>query len=136
MIINTNQTHSSKLSTVHNVFDFSFRKFHDRVKRYETINLSDNKYESKTKRFIDLYSNFKAQGALDDEKIFEVALEQMNAGSKQIMDEIEDEIEEPVDFGLASSFTQAMKESQTAPTNDEKPKTDKRSGSIDVKSLF
>lgn len=134
IFINTSQTHSTELTIVYNDFVFSFRKFHDRVKRYETINLSDNKYESKTKRFIDLYSNFKAQGALDDEKMFEVALEQL--GSKQKFDDFEDEIEEPVDFGLTSSFTQAMKESRSAPTNDEKPKTDKRSGSIDVKSLF
>lgn len=112
------------------------RKFHDRVKRYETINLNDDKYESKTKRFISLYTDFKAQGALDDEKIFEVALEQLNAGIKQRVEELEDEIVEPVDFGLSKNFAQAMKDSQPAETNDETPKVDKKSGSIDVKSLF
>lgn len=108
------------------------------MKRRETINLSDNAYESDTKKFIDLYNNLKAQGALDDEKIFEVALVQLNARGKQQVEELEDEIEEApqVDYGLVRNFTQALEESNAA-KSEEKPTTKpKKSGSIDIKSLF
>lgn len=125
--------------TKNNVNQF-YRKFHDRIKRYETINLSDNKYESKTKRFIDLYRNFQAQGALDDEKIFLVALEQLNAKSQpkseELMDEI-DEFDEPVDYGLAKSFSEAMEQRKsTKEIDNTSKKDDKKTGSIDIKSLF
>lgn len=108
---------------------------------YETINLSDQKYESKTKRFISLYNNLKSQGALDDEKVFEVALEQLNAVDHTRQEVLEDEvIDEPVNFGLVSSFTEASNQKKgegedggEAPTPKPKKGT---AGSIDIKSLF
>lgn len=42
-----------------------------------TVKLNDRRNQSATQTFIDQYKNYQAQGALDDEKIFEVALEQM-----------------------------------------------------------
>lgn len=79
----------------------------------------------------------KNQGALDDEKVFEVALEQLNASAKHKQETLEDEIDEKVNFGLASSFAKATKEIQADfIQNDEQPKTKKNTGSIDVKSLF
>lgn len=109
------------------------------MKFYETINLSDQKYESKTQRFISLYNNLKSQGALDDEKVFEVALEQLNATDHPKQEMLEDEVnDEPVSFGLVSSFTEAQASNQKtgegeAPTP--KPKNGS-AGSIDIKSLF
>lgn len=43
--------------------------------------LSDTKYKTRTQRFIDNFNNLKNEGALDEEKIFETALEQLNQKS-------------------------------------------------------
>lgn len=97
----------------------------------------DNNYESRTKQFINIYKNLKNQGALDDEKVFEVALEQLNASAKHKHEILEDEIDETLNFGLASSFAKATEENKSnIHEKDEQPKTKKNTGSIDVKSLF
>lgn len=114
------------------------------MKSYETINLGVNNYETKTKKFIALYNDLKVQGALDEEKIFEVAMEQLNASYKPKAEVLEDEIEEPMNIGLAKSFAKAIEKTKTdnvhsdeTSSTPEKPKTKpKDSGSIDVKSLF
>lgn len=77
---------------------------------------------------------------MDDEKIFLVALEQLNAKSQpkseELMDEI-DEFDEPVDYGLARSFSEAMEQRKSAKEIDNtSKKDDKKTGSIDIKSLF
>lgn len=113
------------------------------MKSYESINLSDTSYETKTKKFIKLYNNLISQGALDEEKIFEVAVEQLNASYKSKVEVLEDEIEEPINIGLAKSFAKAIEKTktdgvhsdETPPPTPAKPKK-QPSGSIDVKSLF
>lgn len=114
------------------------RKFHERIRQYDTINFRDHKAETKTQKFISLYNNLKAQGALDEEKIFEVALEQLKSTTKHRVEKLEDEIHEPVDFGLVRSFTEATREANKSEeeSNDKPSKSDKKSGSIDIKSLF
>lgn len=47
--------------------------------RQGTINLSDNKSKTRTQKFIKIYDQLNEQGPLDDEKIFEVASEQLNS---------------------------------------------------------
>lgn len=117
-----------------------FRKLHERVKLYETIDFSNHNYESKTKRFISLYKNLKEQGALDDEKVFEVALEQLHEGSgkQHEMEALEHEVDEPVDFGIVKSFTKALEENKSDKTKiEETPKKkDDKTDKFDVKSLF
>lgn len=83
----------------------------------------------------------KSQGALDDEKIFEVAIEQLNASYKPKVEILEDEIEEPINIGLAKSFAKAIEKTESDNVEiDETPpptsKTSKKSTSIDVKTLF
>lgn len=87
----------------------------------------------------------KKQGALDEEKIYEVAFQQLKSqNAKQIDEVLEDEIEAPLNIGLAGSFAKAIEKnksddaSPTASTDDQAPKPDpqKKSDSIDVKSLF
>lgn len=52
------------------------------------------------------------------------------------MDEI-DEFDEPVDYGLARSFSEAMEQRKSAKEIDNtSKKDDKKTGSIDIKSLF
>lgn len=113
-----------------------YRKLHERVKLHETIDFSNNNYESKTKKFISSYTNLKSQGALDDEKVFEVALEQLHAdGKHQEVEALEHEIEEPVDFGIVKSFSKAMEEKESNEAKaEETPK--KKDDKFDVKSLF
>lgn len=43
------------------------------------VNLSDNMSKTRTQKFIKIYDQLNEQGPLDDEKIFEVALEQLNS---------------------------------------------------------
>lgn len=82
----------------------------------------------------------KSQGALDEEKVFEVAVEQLNASYKPKAEILEDEIEEPVNIGLAKSFAKAIEKTELDNVqNDEAPKAPKtstKSSSIDVKTLF
>lgn len=83
----------------------------------------------------------KSQGALDEEKMFEVAIEQLNRSHKPKAESLEDEIEEPMNIGLAKSFAQAIEKTKSADvqSSDETPTTPKqpqKSGSIDIKSLF
>lgn len=126
------------------IFFSNYSKFHDHIRRYETINFSDNRYESQTKKFISLYTNLKNQGALNDEKIFEVALEQLRPhGEQQSTEILDDEMNESIDYGLTASFVKATKENQSndqssndQSSNDQSIKDKKREGVIDVKSLF
>lgn len=91
-----------------------------------------------------MYNNLKSQGALDEEKIFEVAMEQLNESYKPKAEILEDEIEEPINIGLAKSFAKAIEktESDNVQTDEtpsspaSAPKTSKKTTSIDIKTLF
>lgn len=52
------------------------RKFQRARKYIGNYNLTDTSRKTQTQEFIEMYTNLKAEGALDDERIFEVALEQ------------------------------------------------------------
>lgn len=106
------------------------------MKQYDTINFADHKAETKTQKFISLYNNLKSQGALDEEKIFEIALEQLKSSGRQRIEVLEDEIQEPVDFGLVKRFTEATANKLAEETKEKAPKPKDKSGVIDIKSLF
>lgn len=81
----------------------------------------------------------KSQGALDEEKIFEVAIEQLNQSYKSKVEVLEDEIDEPINIGLAKSFAKAIEKTKSENVHTDEtpaPKTSKKSSSIDVKTLF
>lgn len=82
----------------------------------------------------------KSQGALDEEKVFEVAVEQLNASYKPETEILEDEIEEPIDYGFAKGFAKAFEKTESDNVqNDETPSapiTSNKSASIDIKTLF
>lgn len=82
----------------------------------------------------------KSQGALDEEKVFEVAVEQLNASYKPKTEILEDEIEEPINYGLAKSFAKAIEKTESDNVQNDgtpsAPITSKKSASIDVKTLF
>lgn len=101
---------------------------------HEVINLNDRINESRTKKFINIYVNLKAQGGLDDEKVFEVALEQLDNTREEKFNTLIDEVEEPISFGQVKSFTEATQAAEKNNTN-EKPKPIGKS-SINIKTLF
>lgn len=102
---------------------------------HDVYKLSDEINQTKTQKFIQLYTKYRSQGALDDEKIFEVALQQLKIEDKSKPEVLEDEIEEKVEFGLASRFAQAIAEkNEDKPANGNVPK--KKENSIDISSLF
>lgn len=87
---------------------FFCSKFHERVKQVGTVNLFDRKFKSQSQRFIELYTKFKAQGALDEEKIFEIALETLNNNNnsdRETKQAISEDANE--EFSLSKSFVDA-----------------------------
>lgn len=84
----------------------------------------------------------KSQGALDDEKIYEVAMEQLNESYRPKVEILADEIEQP-NIGLAKSFANAIEKKKLADVHSDHTsaasqtaKKPNKSGSIDIKTLF
>lgn len=83
-----------------------------------TVKLSDRQHQSVTQKFIGIYTNYKAQGALDDEKIFEVAFEKVQESlirptSTSTSAAATASIDEPVvEIDLVQSFKLAQKTPQ------------------------
>lgn len=84
-----------------------------------TVKLNDRKYQTTCQKFIEQYKKYQAQGALDDEKIFEVAFETVQTDVKAPPPAVskpkitEDFFEPPaaekeVDLDLVSSFKAAQ----------------------------
>lgn len=55
--------------------------------RLSTINLLDKANETDTQKFMQLYSSYRAQGALDDEQIVEVAIKELTAATDPATDQ-------------------------------------------------
>lgn len=83
-----------------------------------TVKLNDRKYQTTCQKFIEQYKKYQSQGALDDEKIFEVAFEtvqtDVKAPSPVSTPKISEDFFEPpaaekeVDLDLVSSFKAAQ----------------------------
>ncbi|BFF94107.1 probable 28S ribosomal protein S23 mitochondrial [Drosophila madeirensis] len=50
-------------------------KLHKQNKPNETISLFDNKRSTQSQQFLQIYDNLKSQGALDEQRIYETALD-------------------------------------------------------------
>lgn len=122
------------------------RNFHSKVHRHGIVNLKNHAFETQTQNFIKLYNNLKRQGALDDEKIFEVALDQLHS-TPQVQQENKLTLAHTIDLskqkftpslGLSENFAKALneKKSDAEPTaeNDERKKS--KNPTINIKSLF
>ncbi|XP_067620370.1 small ribosomal subunit protein mS23 [Eurosta solidaginis] len=57
--------------------DITRAKFHKQFKQYETINLADIKRKTQTQHFLEIYHDLKAQNPLDEEKLYETAVEML-----------------------------------------------------------
>lgn len=67
--------------------------------------LTDTRRKTRTQEFIDIYNNLKAQGPLDEEKIFEVAMEQLESNKPE-------ESSRDDSITLVDDFKQAMERDQ------------------------
>lgn len=91
-----------------------FRKFHQARKYIGNYNIVDTSRKTQTQEFIEMYNNLRAQGALDDEKIFEIALEQL-ADKRQPQEHREEPIR------LVDDFQQAVQQQPAAPAKPTAP---------------
>lgn len=102
------------------------------------MNLLDRSGETETKRFINLYKEYAAQGALDDEQIIEVAMQQLNPSQvteEQLEDEFDGDIgdiQNTSDIGLANSFADATANTKSHPTAEQL----KKKSVPNVRNLF
>lgn len=88
------------------------------MKSVGTVNLADNQYKSQTQLFIEAYKQIKSQGALDEDKIIEVAQDIVRDKMRERFESQKESI------GLVDSFTEASKERKTS------------EAVVDVKSIF
>lgn len=93
-------------------------KYHKNNKHVGSVDLSDRKYRTQTQQFIESFNRIKAQGALDDNQIYEAAV-----------DIVKDKLSKDYDnhpkesIGLLSSFSEAKSSAEVAPN-------------IDIKNIF
>lgn len=106
------------LPSCNSCFSFLHRKYHQLMKSVGTVNLADNQYKSQTQLFIEAYKQIKSQGALDEDKIIEVAQDIVRDKMRERFESQKESI------GLVDSFTEASKERKTS------------EAVVDVKSIF
>lgn len=125
------------------------RKYHKSLKQPEVVNLLWKDRESQTQQFIKIYQKLKAQGALDEEKIFETALELWSAEQeiqkqKKEVSGKDDPVMEELSFEEAqyATVTEAISNKddlQRTSKSDESDTTKTKTtttDNFDVKSLF
>lgn len=119
------------------------------MKQPEVLNLLWKDRESQTQQFIKIYQKLKAQGALDEEKIFETALELWSAEQeiqkqKKEVSGKDDPVMEELSFEEAqyATVTEAISNKddlQRTSKSDESDTTKTKTtttDNFDVKSLF
>lgn len=65
------------------MYDSCFRKFHKTSKATYAVNLADFSNRTASQQFIDIHRDLSTQGALDDEKVFEAALDLLEEKMRQ-----------------------------------------------------
>jgi small subunit ribosomal protein S23 len=92
------------------------------VRNIGTVTLKDTQNKTQTQLFIEIYRKLQTQGALDDEKIFETALEMLPDKMNELKVEREQNwTKEPPN--LLSNFKDAVSKTTPAP-------------SINIKDIF
>lgn len=88
------------------------------MKNPGAYNLSDSQHKTQTQLFIEAYKQIKSQGALDEDKIVEVAHDIVKDKMKERFESHKESI------GLVSSFSEATKDANA------------KTSIVDVKNLF
>lgn len=95
------------------------RKFHKVARNLGSPNLAENKFKSQTQYFIDIYNKLAAQGALNDDAIFETAFDMMKDKFEQ-------------DRTTRSESVNLVADFKVAATQQQKPQTP----SVDISDIF
>lgn len=96
-------------------------RYQRQTKHLGTTNLNDTRHATQTQQFLEQFGRIQAQGALDEDAIFEAAAELVR--DKVISLELDAEPRES--FGLADSFSEAKATGATSGTKN-----------IDLKNIF
>lgn len=120
-------------------------KLHKENKPSETISLFDNKRHTQSQQFVQIYENLKSQGALDDQRIYETALDLLAEQRRQSRSDVAEEqlVIEASDAEVAeetkqksttllNEFQEAGEQTKSAPS---KAKKDPTPG-VNIDSLF
>ncbi|KAM8715199.1 hypothetical protein ACLKA7_002273 [Drosophila subpalustris] len=135
---------------IRNIFyaeDVVRAKLHKQNKPNETISLFDQKRGTQSQQFIQIYEQLRSQGALDDQRIYETALDLLAEQRTQSrVDSPEESLElaisEQLDTGkstLLSDFQDAggqQKQQPATPPVSGKAKAKESSVGINIDSLF
>ncbi|XP_016989679.1 probable 28S ribosomal protein S23, mitochondrial [Drosophila rhopaloa] len=117
-------------------------KLHKQNKPQETISLFDNRRSTQSQQFVQIYQDLKAQGALDEQRIYETALDllaeqrqqsRLQASPEESLPELDTESK----IQLLSDFKEAVGSQQTNSSSPAPPKAKKdTSVGINIDSLF
>ncbi|XP_065355584.1 small ribosomal subunit protein mS23 [Calliphora vicina] len=135
---------------IKNIFyeeDVARAKFHKSLKQQEMISLFDKKRETQTQQFIKIYQGLKAQGALDEEKIFETSVELLQQERQQMKADSQEQLLESAESDSKLSLSEAFNEAKQAKDNSSTRNTNSESrnhksgsknsiGGIDIQNLF
>ncbi|KAH8410203.1 hypothetical protein KR009_008120 [Drosophila setifemur] len=117
-------------------------KLHKQNRPQETISLYDNKRSTQSQQFVQIYQNLQNQGALDDQKIYETALDMLAEQRQQSRleaspEETTSELDAETKITLLSDFKEALENRQTKYSPPVAPKAKKEAGvGINIGSLF
>ncbi|XP_017132680.1 probable 28S ribosomal protein S23, mitochondrial [Drosophila elegans] len=118
-------------------------KLHKQNKPQETISLFDHRRSTQSQQFVQIYQDLKAQGALDEQKIYETALDllaeqrqqsRLEATPEQSLPELDAESKSQ----LLSDFKEAVGSQPTTSSSSPAPPKAKKDTSvgINIDSLF
>ncbi|XP_037960128.1 probable 28S ribosomal protein S23, mitochondrial [Teleopsis dalmanni] len=112
-------------------------KYHKSVKQVEMVGLN-NKKESSTQQFIQIYNDLKAQGALDEEQIFNTAKDILMERRKPTQWEATEtaELESETKINLMSDFKEAQENWKTKQNTEAKTTPKQTKKPLDIKTLF
>ncbi|XP_061387795.1 small ribosomal subunit protein mS23 [Musca vetustissima] len=86
-------------------------KFHKSQKQAEMVSMFDRQRKTQSQQFIQIYQGLKSQGALDEEKIFETALDLLQEQRAQMRQDAQQA--KDMDLGLEEDSKQTLSESFT-----------------------
>ncbi|KAH8279693.1 hypothetical protein KR054_001693 [Drosophila jambulina] len=134
---------------VRNIFyaeDVVRAKLHKHNKPQETINLLDHRRTTQSQHFVHIYQDLKSQGALDEQRIYDTALDLLaeqrqqsrleTSAAEENLPDLDAEVKTQLvsDFKEAASYQQTTASSSSSPAPS-KAKKDAGVG-INIDSLF
>ncbi|EDW11915.1 probable 28S ribosomal protein S23, mitochondrial [Drosophila mojavensis] len=132
---------------VRNIFyaeDVVRAKLHKQNKSHETISLFDHKRRTQSQEFVQIYDQLKSQGALDEQRIYETALDLLAEQRQKSQPEAVEEqlqLEDPNRSTLLSDFQEAdhqkrqQQQEQQQKSQQSKSSKVKQQG-VNISSLF